>query len=41
MMGQDPDPVNHELAREMRRLWSRFAYGGVEALATENLRLGA
>nr|WP_245908960.1 carboxylesterase family protein [Mycobacterium neglectum] len=41
MMGPDRDPVNHELARDMRRLWSRFAYDGVEALGAERLSLDA
>ena len=41
MMGPDRDPVNHELARDMRRLWSRFAYDGVEVMGAERLSLDA
>ncbi|MGZ8813808.1 MAG: carboxylesterase family protein [Mycobacterium sp.] len=41
MLGPHPDPVDQRLAREMRRLWSRFAYDGVRALGAERLRLDA
>lgn len=38
MFGPQPDPVNHELGRRMRGLWSRFAYDGVAALGADTLR---
>jgi len=41
MLGPHFDPVDHRLAREMRRLWSRFAYDGVRGLGAERLRLDA
>ena len=41
MLGPHPDPVDRGLAREMRRLWSRFAYEGVSGLGAEKLRVGA
>ena len=41
MLGPHPDPVDHRRGREMRRLWARFAYDGVDALGAERLRFGA
>jgi para-nitrobenzyl esterase len=41
MLGPHPDPVDHELAVEMRRVWSRFAYDGVDGLGAERLRFDA
>jgi para-nitrobenzyl esterase len=41
MLGPHPDPVDHRLALQMRRLWSRFAYDGFDALGAESLRLNA
>jgi para-nitrobenzyl esterase len=41
MLGPDPDPVDHELGKRMRELWSGFAYDGTAALSAETLRLGA
>jgi len=41
MLGPHPDPLDQRLAREMRGLWSRFAYDGIDALGAEQLRLGA
>jgi para-nitrobenzyl esterase len=39
LLGPHPDPVNRELALEIRRRWSRFAYDGLTAIGSENLRL--
>ncbi|MFI5507396.1 carboxylesterase family protein [Mycobacterium sp. NPDC051804] len=41
MLGPHPDPVDHGLGREMRGLWSRFAYEGVDGLGVEKLRFDA
>jgi len=39
MLGPHPDPLDHRLAIQMRRLWSRFAYEGVAGLGAEELLL--
>jgi para-nitrobenzyl esterase len=40
MLGPHPDPVDRGLALQMRGLWARFAYDGVEGLGAEEMRLG-
>jgi para-nitrobenzyl esterase len=37
MLGPRPDPVDHRLARQLRRRWSRFAYDGAPTLEAEKL----
>jgi para-nitrobenzyl esterase len=39
MLGPHRDPLDRRLAREMRRLWTRFAYDGVRGLGADELRL--
>jgi para-nitrobenzyl esterase len=41
MLGSAADPLDHELGRRMRALWSRFAYDGATAVGADSLRLGA
>ncbi|AEV76423.1 carboxylesterase type B [Mycolicibacterium rhodesiae NBB3] len=41
MLGPHPDPLDHRLAIQIRRLWTRFAHDGVPGLGAEKFRLDA
>lgn len=40
MLGPHHDPIDHDLASELRTCWAMFAHGGVDALRSASLTFG-